>query len=64
MVVATLFLAGEIGSGAIKLGDWENLAEIHEAITLSEGRKQTASRSVFHNFQFALREFSCYLRQF
>ena len=36
--------AGEVGSAVLKLADWENLSEIHEALTLSEGRKQTATK--------------------
>ncbi|KAL5251485.1 hypothetical protein ACHWQZ_G016999 [Mnemiopsis leidyi] len=35
---------GELGSAVVKLADWENLAEIHEAATLLDGRKQTATK--------------------
>lgn len=35
---------GEVGQCTVKLGDWENLSEIHEAVTLVEGRKSTASK--------------------
>lgn len=35
---------GELGSGIVKLSDWENLAELHEVATLLDGRKQTATK--------------------
>ncbi|XP_063686886.1 coiled-coil and C2 domain-containing protein 1-like [Bolinopsis microptera] len=35
---------GELGCGVVKLADWENLAEVHEAVTLLDGRKQTATK--------------------
>ena len=37
---------GELGCGVVKLADWENLAEVHEAVTLLDGRKQTATKYV------------------
>ena len=36
--------SGELGCGVVKLADWENLAEVHEAATLLDGRKQTATK--------------------
>ena len=35
---------GDLGTAVVKLADWEHLAEIHEAATLLDGRKQTATK--------------------
>ena len=35
---------GELGCGVVKLSDWENLAELHEVVTLMDGRKQTTTK--------------------
>ena len=43
-LIHTAYLTGELGCGTVKLADWENLAEIHEATTLLDGRKQTATK--------------------
>ena len=47
-----LCFLGEIGVATLKLSDWENIAEIHEAAPTMDNRKQTTTKYVVLQFVY------------